>query len=151
MSATRSPMVLTTLAIFRGLQERLREILRDLPDHTLAKLRQGLVRAHTKLSDYCTKFDASPYYIWASLLNPRISYEGLKVDYQCYKALLAFLEASKTRFQDHFRTHYMTHTLASSLSSTSSASQSTTASPHAPHLPRKSILCLVMLGKIGWQ
>jgi hypothetical protein len=66
MSATRTPMLSTTLAIFRGLQEDLRDTLRDLSDTASPSLKKGLVDAHLKLSDYYYKIDASPYYLWSS-------------------------------------------------------------------------------------
>jgi hypothetical protein len=66
MSATHTPMLSMTLAIFRGLQEDLRDTLRDLPDTASPSLKKGLVDAHLKLSDYYYKIDASPYYLWSS-------------------------------------------------------------------------------------
>ena len=66
MSATRTPMLSTTHAIFCGLQEEPRDIICDLPNSVPASLKKGLVDAHRKLSDYYYKIDASPYYIWSS-------------------------------------------------------------------------------------
>ncbi|KAJ7708544.1 hypothetical protein B0H16DRAFT_1344924, partial [Mycena metata] len=65
MSATKTPMISTTHAVFRGLQEHLRGILRSLPDSTIPQLKLGIIAAHTKLSEYYTKFDESPLYTWA--------------------------------------------------------------------------------------
>jgi hypothetical protein len=65
MSATKKPMLSSTLAIFRGLQDSLRKILRTLPNNTPAKLKEGLIKAHLKLSNYYGKTDSSPYYVWA--------------------------------------------------------------------------------------
>ncbi|KAF8065127.1 hypothetical protein FPV67DRAFT_1373373, partial [Lyophyllum atratum] len=62
MSATKTPMVSTTHAIFRGLQDDLKTILRDLPAGVAPEIKQGLTDAHGKLSDYYTKFDESPFY-----------------------------------------------------------------------------------------
>lgn len=66
MSTTKKPMLSTTHAIFRGLQEQLREILKSLPHCYDIRLRRGLVEAQcSKPSDYCYKFDESVYYTWA--------------------------------------------------------------------------------------
>ncbi|KAF9560397.1 hypothetical protein CPC08DRAFT_620212, partial [Agrocybe pediades] len=62
MSTTSVPMISTTHAIFRGPQDRIKTILRELPDGTSASIKQALVASHRKLSDYFTKFDQSPYY-----------------------------------------------------------------------------------------
>ncbi|KAG2335448.1 hypothetical protein BDR05DRAFT_849444, partial [Suillus weaverae] len=37
----------------------------------------ALINAHRKLSDYFFKIDDSPYYVWASILDPCITYKGL--------------------------------------------------------------------------
>jgi hypothetical protein len=66
MSATKTPMLSTTYAVFRGLQEELRDTLRSLPDSTPPRLIKGLTDAHLKLSDYYHTFDTSPFYSWAS-------------------------------------------------------------------------------------
>ena len=59
-------MLSTALAIFRGLQDHLRNILRDLPDGSPSQLRQGLIDAHEKPGEYYYRFDESPFYTWAS-------------------------------------------------------------------------------------
>ncbi|KAJ7080040.1 hypothetical protein C8R44DRAFT_653881, partial [Mycena epipterygia] len=66
MSATEQPMLSTTHAIFRGLQQHIKEAITELPDSADDALRTGLVEAHLKLSDYYTKFDQSRYYLWVS-------------------------------------------------------------------------------------
>jgi len=66
MSATRTPMLSMTHAIFQGLQEDLRDILRELPDTVCPCLKMGLMDAHLKLSDYYYKIDESPFYLWSS-------------------------------------------------------------------------------------
>ena len=66
MSKTKEPMLSTVHAIFRGLQDHLSTILRELPDSAPSQLRNGLVEAHTKLSDYYFRSDESPYYTWAA-------------------------------------------------------------------------------------
>jgi hypothetical protein len=66
MSATKVPMLSTTHAIFRGLQDDIKNILYDLPNSVLPKIKLGLTDAHRKLSDYYYQFDASPFYMWAA-------------------------------------------------------------------------------------
>lgn len=66
MSATQQPMLSHTHAIFRGLQEHLRESIRDLPTNIDPCIREGLLAAHQKLSEYYYRFDQSPFYIWAA-------------------------------------------------------------------------------------
>jgi len=66
MSATKVPMLSTTHAIFRGLQDDLKGILRDLPDSVSPKIKLGLVDTHRKLSDYYYRYDESPFYMWAA-------------------------------------------------------------------------------------
>jgi hypothetical protein len=59
MSATKTPMLSTTHAVFRGLQDDLRTILRDLPSSVSLSIKKGLTDAHRKLSDYYYKYDES--------------------------------------------------------------------------------------------
>ena len=60
-------MLLTTHAIFHGLQEDLHQLLTELSDLSPSLyLKISLVKVHQKLSDYYTKLDDSPFYIWAS-------------------------------------------------------------------------------------
>jgi len=66
MSATKVPMLSTTHAIFRGLQDDIKNILRDLPNSVSPNIKVGLTDAHRKLSDYYYQFDASPFYTWAA-------------------------------------------------------------------------------------
>jgi hypothetical protein len=66
MSTTKRSMLSTTHAVFRGLQDDIKTILRELPDHVDPVLKKGLIEAHRKLSDYFMKFDKSDYYHWAA-------------------------------------------------------------------------------------
>jgi hypothetical protein len=68
MSATKQPMLSSTHTIFLGIQSHLIKELAKLPATADPVLRQGLVKAHVKLSDYFTKFDKSRYYSWATCL-----------------------------------------------------------------------------------
>ncbi|KAJ7681402.1 hypothetical protein B0H17DRAFT_63486 [Mycena rosella] len=77
MSTTKKPMLLSqTHAIFLTLQSAVKSSICNLPvpinsTHGAAqrKLRDGLVHAHLKLSEYFSRFDASPYYLWAARLK----------------------------------------------------------------------------------
>ncbi|KAJ7348858.1 hypothetical protein DFH08DRAFT_697701, partial [Mycena albidolilacea] len=66
MSTTKIPMISTTHTVFRGLQQSIRDNIRLLPDDIAPEIKEGLISAHLKLSDYYTKFDESPYYTWAA-------------------------------------------------------------------------------------
>ena len=66
MSTTKKPMLSTTHAVFRGLQDEIRNIIRTLPPSTSPQLIKGLTDAHRKLSDYYHTFDESPFYLWSS-------------------------------------------------------------------------------------
>jgi hypothetical protein len=68
MSTTKFPILSTTHAIFRGLQDDIKDILRGLPDSVSPKIKLGLTDAHRKLSDYYYKFDESPFYTWAACM-----------------------------------------------------------------------------------
>jgi hypothetical protein len=73
MSTTKRSMLSSTQAIFRGLQESLQESLRTLPRNAPSRLKDSLIKSHRKLSDYFTKFDESPYYIWSSRKSSFVS------------------------------------------------------------------------------
>src|SRR5260370_30419669 len=68
MHATKVPMLSMTHTIFRGLQDDIKNILRNLPNLASPKIKLGLTDAHHKLSDYYYQFDASPFYIWAACM-----------------------------------------------------------------------------------
>ncbi|KAK0435938.1 uncharacterized protein EV420DRAFT_1281402, partial [Desarmillaria tabescens] len=73
MSTTKTPMFSMMHATFYGLQQHFKEILTGLPDSTAPEIKQGLLDAHQKLSDYYYKFNASPFYIWAAhMCSPSI-------------------------------------------------------------------------------
>ena len=59
MSTTKSPMLSSTHAIFRGLQAEIKDILREEKGLS-TRLIKGLSDAHLKLSEYYYKFDESP-------------------------------------------------------------------------------------------
>jgi hypothetical protein len=59
-------MLSYTHAIFRGLQDDIKTSLREFAITTPSILRNGLLDAYRKLSDYYYKIDASPFYTWAA-------------------------------------------------------------------------------------
>jgi len=66
MSRTKKPKISTVHAIFWGLQDHVKNILRNLPDTISPSLKTGLIEAHMKLSDYYYHSDESPFYMWAA-------------------------------------------------------------------------------------
>jgi hypothetical protein len=48
------------------------------------------------------------------VLDPRLSYEGLRRDYADDPELLAGLETAKAKLQEHYDTHYMNANTAGS-------------------------------------
>ena len=68
MLTTKFPMLSTVHAIFRGLQDDIKNILRTLPNSVSPRIKLGLTDAHRKLSDYYHQFDASPFYTWAACM-----------------------------------------------------------------------------------
>jgi hypothetical protein len=75
MSTTKKPMLSQTRTIFRTLQSAVKSSICNLPapinstvTHGAAqrKLQNGLVQAHLKLSEYFSRFETSPYYLWAA-------------------------------------------------------------------------------------
>ncbi|KAJ6523177.1 hypothetical protein B0H19DRAFT_1085801 [Mycena capillaripes] len=66
--------------------------LSALPLNSDPELVDGLKKAHRKLSDYYYKFDQSPFYIWAALLDPRFNHKKLRRDYVGDPELLQYIE-----------------------------------------------------------
>ncbi|KAF9069556.1 hypothetical protein BDP27DRAFT_1420854 [Rhodocollybia butyracea] len=54
------------------------------------------------LSDYYYKYDNSPFYIWAALLDHRFNYKKLKKDYASDPDLLTYLEEQKQALHTYF-------------------------------------------------
>ncbi|CAK5270384.1 unnamed protein product [Mycena citricolor] len=108
MSTTKSPMISTVHSVFRGLQFDIKSHIADLPDDTISEIKQALVNSHMKLSEYFSKFDVSPYYMWAALLDPHISYQSLCEDYADDISLTLDLETAKTKLHAHYNEHYAT-------------------------------------------
>ena len=105
-------------------------------------IKAALIKAHQKLSDYFYKFDESPYPLWVAcklfsslhiqvlsykpyaVLDPRISYIGLKDDYIDDVELHKDLLKSKAAFKVHFNKFYAGCHTSPSTSSISSTSMS---------------------------
>ncbi|KAJ6583753.1 hypothetical protein B0H10DRAFT_1688795, partial [Mycena sp. CBHHK59/15] len=119
--ATKRPVLSFTHTVFRGLQEDLRKSIHELPLSTPSALRNGLIEAHRKLSDYYHKSDDSPFYTWAALLDPRISYEGLKADFYHDEDLMNDLEDAKSKLDAYFRRNYADKVSSTSVQATASA------------------------------
>jgi hypothetical protein len=68
MSTTKYPMLSTTHAIFRGLQDDIKDILRSLPNSVSPRIKLGLTDTHRKLSNYYYQYDTSPFYTWAACM-----------------------------------------------------------------------------------
>ena len=69
MSMTKAPMLSTTLAVFCGLQDDIKTILRSLATNVSPVVKAGLLDAHEKLSEYYYMYDESPFYTWAACMS----------------------------------------------------------------------------------
>jgi hAT family C-terminal dimerisation region len=134
MSTTKHATLSFTHAIFRGLQESVRQSLRDLPADCEPLLKQSILLAHRKLSDYYYKFDESPLYIWASsrslsrflherlnflaVLDPRIMFDGLLADCHMDDDAISYLRRARTSLKAFYDENYSTLALPSTAPST---------------------------------
>jgi hypothetical protein len=66
MSSSKTTTLSTIYSTFTKLQDTLRTQLRDLDSSLPQELGQGLQRALIKLSEYFSKADDTPFYLWAS-------------------------------------------------------------------------------------
>ncbi|CAA7257320.1 unnamed protein product [Cyclocybe aegerita] len=125
---TSVKMVMDWLHIFKDatqqMSDKLKTILCSLPANVPTNVKNGLVRAHQKLSDYYFKFDQLPHVCWAALLDLRISYTALTEDFADDLDLSDSLETLKTELRTYYLTNYAgCHT--SFPSSTQASSHST--------------------------
>ncbi|KAI9507232.1 hypothetical protein F5148DRAFT_1276297 [Russula earlei] len=96
LKSFQKPIISSTHAIFCGLQAKIRDILHE--EQGLSPwLIQGLSDAHLKLSEYYYKFDESPFYLWASFLDPRVSYSALLDEFEGDEDLAPFLKVAKNK------------------------------------------------------
>jgi hypothetical protein len=65
MSSTKQVTLSAVHTVFHGLQDHLKSSLRKLPPSAPTQLKTGLIKAYSKLADYHSFFDQSPYYLWA--------------------------------------------------------------------------------------
>jgi hypothetical protein len=77
------------------------------------------------------------YVMGFAVLDPRILYEGMKLDYESDSSLAEFLESSKQDLRTYYETHYANQHSAPSLTidlttQTSPVSRPTVTSPHSP-------------------
>ena len=123
MSTTKHATLSYVHAVFKGLQDHVKDALRGLPDTAPPALRDGLINAHRKLSDYYYKFDESPYYIWAAsefimcsnfssadvhtVLDPRIGYAKFRADCDDDLELQAHVDRSLELLRTHYSTKYV--------------------------------------------
>ena len=132
MSATKRATLSFTHAIFRGLQESVRNTLRNLPANSSLKLKHAIMQAHRKLSDYFYKFDESYFCIWSSsefsvyrsvlpflifclVLDPRITLGGLTEDCKLDSAALAHIEIARLALDQYYQKNYANKTHAASV------------------------------------
>ena len=66
MLVAQAPALSVVLTIFCDIQDDIQAAYRELPLLAPLALKQGVLNAHWKLSNYYYLTDASPYYIWAS-------------------------------------------------------------------------------------
>lgn len=115
-------MASSTHAIFRGLQEHIKAIFSDLPSSISHEVILGLTAKHAKLSDYYYKFDESPLYIWLrvcltvtlpvlcliylQVLDPRIPYDGMKLDFEGDIGLTEYLDSVKLSLHTYLSNNY---------------------------------------------
>ncbi|GJJ07903.1 hypothetical protein Clacol_002109 [Clathrus columnatus] len=96
MSITKKPMLSTTHAIFKGLQNDLVTFIAELPRNMPPQLYLALRSSHCKL-----------------MLDPRIRYKGLQLDHEKEPHLLALINRHKEELQAHYDTFYGKATLPS--------------------------------------
>ncbi|KAJ6629837.1 hypothetical protein B0H10DRAFT_1624231, partial [Mycena sp. CBHHK59/15] len=63
MSTMSKPMLSRTHLVFCELQASIKEELAAVSNNVAPELKEGMLAAHQKLSDYYFTFDASPYYL----------------------------------------------------------------------------------------
>ncbi|KAG6875145.1 hypothetical protein C0992_004996, partial [Termitomyces sp. T32_za158] len=140
-------MLSTTHAIFRGLQEEIKLILSSLPSSAPPQLKAGLINAHMKLSEYYYKYDESPFYTWAALLDPRISYEGIHDDYASDPELTSYLEAAKHQLNEYYNLHYAGRYTPSTSRTTSTLMTPTTT--EQPTIPKVNFVARYKKDKVS--
>ncbi|KAL5478914.1 hypothetical protein ACEPAI_2201 [Sanghuangporus weigelae] len=108
MSSTKKAALSLAFGYFLVLQNKIRSIIDELPANIAPQLKRGLIAAHEKLVEYLFCFTVSPYYLWASLLDLRISYDKLCEIAQGDPTLLKTIKDSKAKLYDFFNDKYTT-------------------------------------------
>ncbi|KAI0750161.1 ribonuclease H-like domain-containing protein [Daedaleopsis nitida] len=144
MSTTKAFTLSSVQAVFRDLQDHLRTAYSDLPPSVRPSVKEGLLRAHRKLSDYYFLTDASPYYIWATSLDPRISLSGALLDCRgdASDSEAAHVRKCKELLEQHYLCHYAAgrpDSLDTGTSVTSVAASTPTSSPAKPTIQRCAV------------
>lgn len=148
MSTTSGITLSSVHSTFRELQDHVRDAFKSMPATAPPSLKQGLLNAHTKLSDYYLIFDASPYYVWAAceffwslsvlssdhsflkVLDPWINLAGLLQDCEqdddptTVEDQIRHVNACKAQLQEHFKRYYLPRCDPNDLASGSSARSS---------------------------
>jgi hypothetical protein len=84
------------------------------------------------------------------VLDPFISYEGMKLDYAGDDSLAEYLESSKTNLYDYYETHNTKkHTTPSQTMDPVPGPSVNTSAPHSP--PKNFMLCFQPEGKGSHQ
>ncbi|KAF7798312.1 hypothetical protein EIP86_009533 [Pleurotus ostreatoroseus] len=107
MSATHHNTLQNVRSIFVSLQDEIKTHIARLPPTAPPILKDGLLAAYRKLSDYFNTIDQSPFYLWACLLDPRISEEGLKAEASTDVDYLKEIEESKAALKLYYEENYV--------------------------------------------
>ncbi|EJD06388.1 uncharacterized protein FOMMEDRAFT_75886, partial [Fomitiporia mediterranea MF3/22] len=103
MSLTKDSALSSAFGCFIELQDKLRQFLQTLLPDTPTSLKLGLKNAHGVLAEYLYKFTTSLYYLWAALLDPRISYSRLREDAGSDTILLDLIESARAGLEEHYK------------------------------------------------
>ncbi|KAL5497681.1 hypothetical protein ACEPAH_2612 [Sanghuangporus vaninii] len=125
MSTTKTSVLSSTYRQFILLQDTLRKAILELPQSILLQLKNGLINAHKKLAEYVFLFNQSPYFLWASLLDARISFSGMRKNAKGNDQLIGIVQTAQSTLQDHFEAYYAAdNSSACNLTQTSSSDKS---------------------------
>jgi len=83
------------------------------------------------------------------VLEPCISYEGMRLDYASDVSLSAYLESSKMNLYQYYKTHYSGK--HSALSQVTDPMLGPSADPSVPHLSPQGILHCAFSGRKRWH
>ncbi|KIK78006.1 hypothetical protein PAXRUDRAFT_17123 [Paxillus rubicundulus Ve08.2h10] len=121
MSTAKEATLSFVYVIFKGLQDDLKKNLAELPNDTPQHVRNALTHTHRKLSDYYYKYDQSPLYVWAAILDPRMNYSGLRTDAGDDQASKEHIDSCLQRLKFHYNTFCVPHPHVAPNSSTTTS------------------------------